>query len=155
MICGKRHHARIFATDIADTDKTGNTRACMVVDRGITDVYDFDFYLQAHAGLQGTTRTTHYSVIYDENKLSADDIQQGTNKLCYLWARATKSVSLVPPAYWADIACERGRFYIREILPPVPGSPDSRLNEAGMKNRAEQLWGQGVHNRLKDTMFFL
>ena len=155
VICGKRHHARAFATSAGDADRTANPRAGLVVDRGITAVYDFDFYLQAHAGLQGTTRPTHYTVVYDENSLTADAIQQGTNRLCYLWARATKSVSLAPPAYWADIACERGRYYIREILPPLPGSPESRFTEAQMKDHAQRLWGNGIHERLKDTMFFL
>ena len=155
VICGKRHHARIFATAEDDADRTANPKAGLVVDRGITHPYDFDFYLQAHAGLQGTTRSTHYTVVYDENKLSADDIQQGTNTLCYLWARATKSVSLAPPAYWADIACERGRCYIREILPPPPDSADSKLDKKGIWRRAEELLGNGVHGNLKDTMFYL
>ena len=63
VVCGKRHHARTFATAKEDTDRTANTKAGLVVDRGITDVYDFDFYLQAHSGLQGTVRSTHYTVI--------------------------------------------------------------------------------------------
>ena len=50
VICGKRHHARAFATAKEDADRTANPKAGLVVDRGITAVYDFDFYLQAHAG---------------------------------------------------------------------------------------------------------
>jgi hypothetical protein len=57
--------------------------------------FEFDFYLQAHAGLQGTVKPTHYTVIYDENKLNADEIQQGTHTSSYLYGRATKAVSLV------------------------------------------------------------
>ena len=155
VICGKRHHARMYAIAPQDADKTANPKAGLVVDRGITAVYDFDFHLQAHAGLQGTTRPTHYTVVYDKNGLSADEIQQGTNTLCYLWARATKSVSLAPPAYWADVACERGRCYIREILPPPAKSPDSKLKGEDLKRRAEELWGAGVHSKRKDTMLFV
>ena len=62
-ICGKRHHTRFYPTREADADRTSNTKAGTVVDKGVTSVYDFDFYLQAHSGLQGTVRSTHYTVI--------------------------------------------------------------------------------------------
>jgi len=65
--------------------------------------------LQAHAGLQGQVKGTHYTVVYDEYGMGADEIQEGTNNFSYLYARATKSVSLVPAAYYADMCCERGR----------------------------------------------
>jgi eukaryotic translation initiation factor 2C len=64
-------------------------------------VYDNDFFLQAHAGLQGTTRPTHYTVVHDDNELKADVLQGLTHGMAYLFARATKAVSLVPPAYYA------------------------------------------------------
>ena len=38
IICGKRHHARLYATDSACADKNGNTRPGTVVDKGITAV---------------------------------------------------------------------------------------------------------------------
>src|SRR6202012_1814225 len=74
------------------------------------------FYLQAHAGLQGSVRPTHYVVVYDESSLTADAIQQGVHTTSYLFARATKAVSLVPPAYYADIVCEQARFWIQGFL---------------------------------------
>lgn len=123
---------RAFATDEKHADKNGNTPPGTVVDRGITAVYvalvhlysrthrsvsfDFDFYLQVHAGLQGTVKMTHYTVIYDETRFSADEIQKGANDISYLYGRATRSVSLIPPAYYADIACERGRCYLNDFL---------------------------------------
>ena len=154
-ICGKRHHTRFYPTRPEDADKTSNTKAGTVVDQSVTAVYDFDFYLQAHAGLQGTVRATHYSVIFDENKFPADDLQQGANDVSYRWARATKAVSLIPPAYWADRACERGRMYLHGILPPPRGSPESRMNEEQIWRRANDMWGNGIHNNLKGSMFYL
>lgn len=50
-------------------------------------------------------------MVYDEYGMGADEIQEGTNNFSYLYARATKSVSLVPAAYYADMCCERGREY--------------------------------------------
>lgn len=46
IVCGKRHHARPLATAPEHTTKNGNTRPGTVIDRGITDIYNFDFYLQ-------------------------------------------------------------------------------------------------------------
>ena len=155
VICGKRHHTRFFPTRETDADRTSNTRAGTVVDTGVTSVYDFDFYLQAHAGLQGTVRATHYSVIHDENKLSADDIQQGVNDISYLWARATKSVSYAPPAYWADRACERGRAWLHGVYPPPPNSRELKMTEEQIERHVRGLWGNGIHDSLKGTMFYL
>ncbi|WWD00595.1 hypothetical protein V866_007530 [Kwoniella sp. B9012] len=59
IICAKRHHMRFFAEDRRDMDNTGNLLPGTVVDSDVTHPYAFDFYLQAHAGLQGTARPTH------------------------------------------------------------------------------------------------
>jgi hypothetical protein len=167
IICGKRHHARFYPTDRPNADRNGNTKPGTVLDKGITEVFGFDFYLQAHAGLQGTVRPTHYTVVYDENRLGADEVQQGTHHASYLYARATKAVSLVPAAYYADLACERGRCYINDFL-----NADDKTSSAGTtkgkgkaKDRdeekakvfkaAEDAWGEGLHPAVKDSMFYI
>ena len=41
----------------------------------LTDIchaQEFDFYLQSHSGIQGTTRPVHYHVLKDENGFSPD-----------------------------------------------------------------------------------
>lgn len=118
--------------------------------------FDFDFYLQAHAGLQGHVKATHYTVVYDENELSADTIQQGTHTASYLYARATKAVSLIPAAYYADLACERGRCFLNDFLvddkssigdaPKKGGSSKKDKEEAKKKvyEAAKRHWGEGV-----------
>ncbi|EPQ53315.1 argonaute-like protein [Gloeophyllum trabeum ATCC 11539] len=162
-ICGKRHHARFYPTDSAFADRNGNTRPGTVVDRGVTEVYGFDFYLQAHAGLQGTVKATHYIVIYDENDLKADALQQGAHTQSYLYARATKAVSLIPPAYYADLACERGRFYINEFLnlgdDKASSTGSTRQDRDETKRRvfedAKRAWGEGLHPDIRETMFYI
>ncbi|KAF8632134.1 hypothetical protein AX15_002028 [Amanita polypyramis BW_CC] len=163
VVCGKRHHARPYATDSAHADKNGNTRPGTVIDRGITSVFDFDFYLQAHAGLQGTVKMTHYTVIYDETRFGPDEIQQGANTISYLYGRATRSVSLIPPAYYADLACERGRYYLNKFL-----IADEKANVAVRSGKADRetemkrvfeevrkYWGHGLHEDMKGSMFYL
>lgn len=73
---GKRHHTRFYPAEGENNgDSSGNTVPGTVVDRGVTAVYDFDFYLQAHAGLKGTVRPAHYYVVHDENNFTADSLQ--------------------------------------------------------------------------------
>ncbi|KAH8108940.1 hypothetical protein DFH11DRAFT_1742326 [Phellopilus nigrolimitatus] len=107
-------------------------------DRGVTAVYNFDFFLQAHAhaGQQGAVRTTHYTVIFDENRFSADEIQQGAHDASYLWSPATKSVRLVPPAYAVERrAGAPGCISTRSspLLRPA------RRDEAQIMRRAKEL----------------
>ncbi|KAH0580660.1 Protein argonaute 1B [Termitomyces sp. J132] len=163
IICGKRHHARFFPTNSQFADRNGNTRPGTVVDKGITAVFDFDFYLQAHAGLQGTVKATHYTVVYDENLFAADEIQKGTHDTSYLYARATKAVSLIPPAYYADLACERGRCYLNDFLVDdkvsTSGSGRGRYDREEERNRvfhaAKEAWGEGLHPEMRESMFYI
>jgi len=168
IICGKRHHARAYPGDQANATRNGNTPAGTVWDKGVTDVFNHDFYLQAHNGLQGHARPTHYIVIYDENRLDADTIQGLTHKLSYLYARATKGVSLVPPAYYADIACERARLYLNNLLslgddkssskgPSGKGKGKRSVEEEreNIYQEAEKAWGNGIHRDLQETMFYI
>ena len=46
-----------------------------MVDSAITHPFEFDFYLNSHAGIQGTSRATKYHVLVDENRFSADQLQ--------------------------------------------------------------------------------
>ncbi|KAI5986247.1 Piwi-domain-containing protein [Pisolithus albus] len=153
IICGKRHHVKLFPDSSEHADRNGNTRPGTVVDKGITSIFDFDFYLQAHAGLQGHVKGTHYTVVYDENKLGADEVQQGLNTASYLYARATKAVSLVPAAYYADLACEHDKS--STLI--SKGNTKQAKEEAEKKvyNDALQAWGAGVHAELKNSMFYI
>ncbi|CAL9127759.1 unnamed protein product [Musa acuminata var. zebrina] len=115
IVVQKRHHTRLFANNHNDhhsIDKSGNILPGTVVDSKICHPTEFDFYLCSHAGIQGTSRPAHYHVLWDENKFTADALQTLTNNLCYTYARCTRSVSIVPPAYYAHLAAFRARFYM-------------------------------------------
>uniref|UniRef100_A0A1J3K2H6 Protein argonaute 1 n=1 Tax=Noccaea caerulescens TaxID=107243 RepID=A0A1J3K2H6_NOCCA len=115
VVVQKRHHTRLFANNHNDrhsVDKSGNILPGTVVDSKICHPTEFDFYLCSHAGIQGTSRPAHYHVLWDENNFTADGLQSLTNNLCYTYARCTRSVSIVPPAYYAHLAAFRARFYM-------------------------------------------
>jgi eukaryotic translation initiation factor 2C len=144
IVVGKRHHTRFYPTKAEDADdKTGNPKPGTIVDRGVTGEKLFDFFLLAHQGLQGTSKPAHYVVLKDENKLGADELQQITHNLCYTFARATRSVSVCPPAYYADLVCERARSYLHAVL------------KGGDASYNPQMWSQGVHPNLAETMFYI
>ncbi|KAJ7578988.1 argonaute-like protein [Mycena floridula] len=109
VIVGKRHHARFFPKSPNDADRSGNCPAGTVIDTDIVHPLEFDFYLQSHGGLLGTSRSAHYSVLHDENEFSADAMQSLSFALCHVYARATRSVSIPAPIYYADIVCARAK----------------------------------------------
>ncbi|KAJ3259926.1 eukaryotic translation initiation factor 2C, 2 [Chytriomyces hyalinus] len=111
VVVQKRHHARFFPIRKEDSDKSGNVLPGTVVETGVTHPSEFDFYLCSHPGLQGTSKPTHYHVLYDENRFTSDSLQELTYRLCYLYCRATRSVSVVPPAYYAHLVAARARFH--------------------------------------------
>ncbi|XP_057440069.1 protein argonaute 1-like [Lotus japonicus] len=115
VVVKKRHHTRLFARDHDDkssVDASGNILPGTVVDSKICHPTEFDFYLCSHSGIQGTSRPAYYHVLWDENNFTADALQSFTYNLCYTYARCTRSVSIVPPAYYAHLAAYRARFYM-------------------------------------------
>ena len=90
VIVQKRHHARLFVENSMDGDRSGNVKPGTVVDNVITHPAQFDFYLVSHAGIQGTSRPTHYHVLWDENRFTSDVLQDLTYRLCYTFARCNR-----------------------------------------------------------------
>ncbi|CAL5020404.1 unnamed protein product [Urochloa decumbens] len=135
VVVQKRHHTRLFAhnhNDQNSIDRSGNILPGTVVDSKICHPTEFDFYLCSHAGIKGTSRPAHYHVLWDENNFSADELQTLTNNLCYTYARCTRSVSIVPPAYYAHLAAFRARFYME------PDTSDSGSMASGPAGRGPQ-----------------
>uniref|UniRef100_A0A0D6QYC9 Uncharacterized protein n=1 Tax=Araucaria cunninghamii TaxID=56994 RepID=A0A0D6QYC9_ARACU len=133
IVVQKRHHTRLFANNHRDrnmVDRSGNILPGTVVDSKICHPTEFDFYLCSHAGIQGTSRPAHYHVLWDDNKFTADQLQSLTNNLCYTYARCTRSVSIVPPAFYAHLAAFRARFYME------PETSDSGSLHSGLPGKS-------------------
>ncbi|KAI4283554.1 MAG: hypothetical protein L6R38_002084 [Xanthoria sp. 2 TBL-2021] len=152
IVCGKRHHTRFYPTNAQNIDRSTNSKNGTVVDRGVTMEKGWDFFLQAHTALKGTAKPTHYVVILDENGMNADGLEALTHNLCYLFGRATKAVSLCPPAYYADLLCERGRAYLYKEF-NARDNATATTEQTFDWDRAP--WLKGVHASLKDTMFYI
>ena len=163
IIVGKRHHTRFYPTTSSEADRSANPKNGTVVDRGVTEPRNWDFFLQAHTALQGTARPAHYYIVLDEifskGKVTppfqnvADVLEDLTHSMCYLFGRATKAVSICPPAYYADILCERARCYLSGLFDGVTpsGTPAPSVSGGGEARMEDVL----IHPNLKDSMFYI
>ncbi|KAJ7321835.1 argonaute-like protein [Mycena albidolilacea] len=153
VIVGKRHHVRLFPVNERDADRSGNCPAGTVVDRDIGHPTEFDFYLQSHGGLLGTSRPGHYSVLYDENKLTADTMQALSFALCHVYAGSTRSVSIPAPVYYADTVCARAKIHFD------PTQAAGEFSESGVTDTSGNLTAyqddfMPLHDNQKGRMFF-
>ncbi|KAL1658284.1 Piwi domain-containing protein [Schizophyllum commune] len=152
-----RHNTRL--NPLGNKDRSGNAPAGSVIDTNIVDPVEFDFYLQSHAGIQGTSRPVHYWVSNNSPFVilmtdDADALQRFTYNLCHVYARATRSVSIPAPTYYADIVCARAKTHYKYRNDhSVPSEATS--SSAGQSTAAgEQASFQQVHPRQKGRMYY-
>ncbi|CAE6439421.1 unnamed protein product [Rhizoctonia solani] len=149
FVCvGKGHHIRFFG-DQQNVDRSGNCLPGTVVDQGITHPAIWDFYLQSHPGLKGTSSPSHYTVLYDEMNYTADKLQSIAHALCHIYARSTRSVSIPAPVYYADIISARGSFHF---------TADVHLSEDGDVDYTEQHYQQAwrpLHANQRQRMYYM
>lgn len=152
VVVQKRHHTRFFPVDSRMTDRSGNILPGTVVDTKICHPSEFDFYLCSHAGIQGTSRPTHYHVLYDENNFTPDLLQLLANSLCYTFARCTRSVSIVPPAYYAHLLAFRARYYVEGLTMSDSGSTSAKDLTKDKQALLQAL--PKIKENVKDVMFY-
>ncbi|PPQ95876.1 hypothetical protein CVT26_015568 [Gymnopilus dilepis] len=145
----------MFPQNRNDADNSGNCQAGTTIDEGLGHPTEFDYYQLTHGGLLGTSRPAHYSVIYDDNGFQADAIQELSFALCHVYARATRSVSIPAPVYYADIVCSRAKNHY------TPGG-DIDLSETAtqVSNADDQLEAmkqayKPLHTKMSNKMYFM
>ena len=157
VVSVKRHNTRFFPTTADNMSRSGNIECGTVVDRGITLQRYWDFFLTAHTAIQGTARPARYTVIYDEifqGKIGsggepvsvAGELEKITYNMCYLFSRATKAVSICPPAYYADLVCTRARLYQSNFF-------NSAIEGAQVKPQDKVL--PQVHESVRRDMYYI
>ncbi|EFP03408.1 hypothetical protein CRE_09584 [Caenorhabditis remanei] len=150
----KRHHTRLFSVDKNDrVGKAFNIPPGTIVDVGITHPTEFDFYLCSHAGIQGTSRPSHYHVLWDDNDMSADQLQQLTYQMCHTYARCTRSVSIPAPAYYAHLVAMRARFHLvdRDHESGEGSQPSGTSDDSTFSSMARAVQ---VHPKANKVMYF-
>ncbi|KAL9607475.1 MAG: hypothetical protein Q9167_007612 [Letrouitia subvulpina] len=168
-IVGKRHNTRFYPTRKEEADRSWNPQNGTVVDRGVTEARNWDFFLQAHTAIQGTARPAHYYLVYDQIfrqqqvkapfQSAADAFEDLTHNLCYLFGRRTKAVSRCPPAYYADLVCDKARCYLSGIFAPSAGtSPSASIAPTSTGGGSAQVPDSNlvkIHQNVRDAMFYV
>ncbi|KAK9425192.1 putative Piwi domain-containing protein [Seiridium unicorne] len=158
IVSVKRHQTRFYPTDPNNMTASRNIKNGTVVDRGVTLARVWDFFLTAHTALQGTARPAHYTVLLDEVFRStfkgeaANNLEKITHEMCYLFGRATKAVSICPPAYYADILCTRQRVHMSELF---EGSDNASSISGATASNTGSIMARKVQGRLQDSMYYI
>jgi hypothetical protein len=79
---------------------------------------------------------------------AANVLEKLTHDMCYLFGRATRAVSICPPAYYADMVCTRARVHKKELFEDSDSLPSSAGAIESIKSRS-------VHENLRDTMYYI
>ncbi|XP_053209907.1 protein argonaute-3-like [Panonychus citri] len=147
IIVQKRHNARFFPVDPNQGTRNGNMLPGSVIDTNVCHFKWFDFYLCSQNSFLGTARPGKYTVLWNSSSAQADDLQMATYYLCYLFARATKSIADPAPARYAHHAAARGKFHYREIC--------KRRQWTDEEMNAEINRAINVNENFKNILYFI
>jgi eukaryotic translation initiation factor 2C len=153
IVVQKRHHTRLFCCDNKEIKETrsGNIPPGTTVDVGITHPTEFDFYLCSHQGIQGTSRPSHYHVLWDDNNFDADELQRLTYQLCHTYVRCTRSVSIPAPAFYAHLVAFRARYH---LILREPDFEETASGGSDVPNYATMESAIIVHENTRGVMYF-
>ncbi|KAH9179682.1 argonaute-like protein [Lactarius sanguifluus] len=150
IIVSKRRHVRFFPRFENEGDRSGNCPAGTVIDSDVVNPVEFGFYLQSHGGVPGTARPTRYNVLVDENRFTADGLQALSYALCHVYARATRSVSIPAPVYYAKLVCSHSKHHFDPQL-------DLTISETATDTTTLERFRKAfrpTHERQKKLMYF-
>jgi eukaryotic translation initiation factor 2C len=137
VIVTKRHHVLNFPddSDRASGDGKGNFRAGFTTHTSLAVPGLDEYYLQSHIAIKGTARPAHYIVLLNES--FPDDPNTGSGfsqiedlafRLCHIYSKATRSVSIPAPVYYAHLACTRANYHFN---PRSLDEADELLSQSG------------------------
>lgn len=112
---------------------SGNVPPGTVVDTKIVHPFDFEFYLCSHYGSMGTSKPTHYYVLWDENGFTSDDLQELIYGMCFTFVQG---------------AVTENRF-------ASPRSSFSRETSTSSSTDCFEKSFYDLHSDLKNIMFFV
>ncbi|KAL2899394.1 Protein argonaute 2, partial [Bienertia sinuspersici] len=156
IVARKRHQTRLFPETPRDGGRNGNIPPGTVVDTTIVHPWEFDFYLCSHNGSIGTSKPTHYHVLWDEHGFTSDKLQKFIYDLCFTFARCCKPISLAPPVYYADLLAYRGRLHYDAQSTGQSSSGISSSSSATSSSSTFATFSEIVlHTDIENAMYFI
>ncbi|KAL5722545.1 Protein argonaute 4B [Ranunculus cassubicifolius] len=146
IVAQKNHHTKFFQKGSPDNVPPGT-----VIDKQICHPRNNDFYMCSHAGMIGTTRPTHYHVLFDEVGFSPDDLQDLVHTLSYVYQRSTTAISNVAPICYAHLAASQMGQFIKFDEMTETSSGHGGVTSAGIAP-VPQL--PRLHQNVCSSMFF-
>lgn len=155
IIVQKRHQTRLRPQNPRDgIGRGGNIPPGTTVDNDLTHPDHFDYFLNSHEGIQGTSKPAHYTVLHDDNKFDADELQKLSYHLCYTYGKCNRSISIPAPVMYADLACYRAKkyadFHLQKDRESSSYSSNSSIKLSDHARHAINTMGD-----YKKTMFFV
>ncbi|KAJ8770392.1 hypothetical protein K2173_015006 [Erythroxylum novogranatense] len=146
IVAQKNHHTKFFQPGSQDNVPPGT-----IIDNGVCHPQNNDFYLCAHAGMIGTTRPTHYHVLYDEIGFSADDLQELVHSLSYVYQKSTSAISIVAPVRYAHLAASQISLFMKfEDMSETSSSHGGQTSS--VQSSVPEL--PQLHPKVRSSMFF-
>jgi len=138
----KRHHYRNF---IKKSDGKGgfiyeNVLPGTVVDHSVVHPERYECYINSHHALLGSSRPAHYCVLWDDTKISRDEMQSLAYYLCYVYSRCSKPISIPAPIMYAHLVAEKAAAFVKTKYRP---GHEARINDYAQ-----------IHASLKTNLFF-
>ncbi|CAH7674555.1 hypothetical protein BY996DRAFT_4544947, partial [Phakopsora pachyrhizi] len=96
-------HRDRFECNSNDADRSGISQPGTIVDKFIGDPFLYNLLFWSQASLNSTSYPTRYVVQKDETNHTVDEPQNIANSVCSASQRATKSIGIATPTYYANL----------------------------------------------------
>ena len=103
----------------------GNIPVGTIVDKTITTKDKYDFYLNSADSTQGTSSSTHYTILHDNTTLNAMQIYKLTYYLSFLNYNTTKCIKIPAPLYFVT---RRNKFTAMNLKNQIINKSQRTLN---------------------------
>ncbi|KAH7714470.1 WAGO-2 protein [Aphelenchoides avenae] len=130
IVPNKMHNVRFFPNPIPSGGaQDQNVRPGTTIDHTVTSMNHREFYLNAHTTIQGTAKVPRYTVLYDQNEISSENLQRLVYWLCHCHQIVALSTSLPAPVHVAKEYAKRGRNIYNSVT--RAGDENNHGDDAG------------------------
>ncbi|XP_077491966.1 protein argonaute-2-like [Amblyomma americanum] len=156
FIVFQKHHdtSLMPASNQNRVGKCRNVPPGTIVDSLVTYPLDFDLYLCSHFGIEGTSKPSHYYVVWYHSSVSAD-MEKLRYYICHSYARCTRSVSIPAPVYYTHLAASRAKNHVMSKVDVPSSSSDSSMGSADSVPSRQYVEAIKVLDSLQAAMYFV